>query len=248
MRENTFLGGVAAPRVLHRRAGVIVIDKPAGLATQAPAGIPSAEAWLRRWLRDTSAGSYLGVPHRLDRAVSGVLAFADTPRGARQLSRQFARRQVTKRYLALVAPCEGITPPLPGVAAEWRDHVAKVPDEPRARIVAADAADAREAVTVARLLGRVSSSGEERLLLALEPGTGRMHQLRLQAAARGLPIVGDVLYGAAPDPAWTGADPRNAAIALHAWSIGFSDPDTTAPVVVTTPPPATWPDVTPFVA
>ena len=248
MDDNTFLGGVAALRIISLRSGVIVVDKPAGLATQAPPGIPSAESWLRDWQADTSAGSYLGVPHRLDRAVSGVLAFAGTPRAARILSRQFARRQVTKRYLALVAPTEGVVPPPPNVVAEWRDHLAKVPNEPRARIVAADAEGAREAITSVRLVTSLATAAGMRLLLLLEPRTGRMHQLRVQAAARGLPIVNDQLYGAAGDPDWGDADPRTAAIALHAWSIGYADPETAAPVTITVAPPAPWPDVTSFLS
>lgn len=248
MGENTFLGGVETPRIAHHRSGVIVVDKPAGLATQAPPGIPSAETWLRGWQADTSAGSYLGVPHRLDRAVSGVIAFAVTPRAARQLSRQFARRQVGKRYLALVAPNEGVIPPLPGVVTEWRDHVAKVPDEPRARIVPAETDGAREAVTSMRLVASLATAAGTRLLVLLEPQTGRMHQLRIQAAARGLPIVNDQLYGAAADPAWCGGDPRADAIALHAWSIDFADPDSGEPVTVSTVPPPRWPDVTPYLA
>ena len=100
--------GVAdLPTVLLERSGVVAIAKPFGLATQAPAGFPSVESWLRDRL---PAGAYLGVPHRLDRAVSGVLLMATTPRAARQLSRQFERRQVTKTYVAIVAPGAAVSP------------------------------------------------------------------------------------------------------------------------------------------
>ena len=88
------------PAKLLERSGVVAIAKPSGLATQAPPGLPSVEAWLRGLL---PAGAYLGVPHRLDRAVSGVLLMATTPRAARQLSRQFERRQITKTYVAILA-------------------------------------------------------------------------------------------------------------------------------------------------
>lgn len=76
------------PTILLERSGVVALAKPFGLATQAPAGFPSVESWLRDRL---PVGAYLGVPHRLDRAVSGVLLMATTPRAARQLSRQFER-------------------------------------------------------------------------------------------------------------------------------------------------------------
>ena len=125
---------------------------------------------------------------------------------------------------------------------EWRDLVEKVPEEARARIVMAGG---REAVTRARLVARLPAAGDRhRLLLALEPLTGRMHQLRLQAAARGLPIVGDVLYDAAADRRWSNAAAAGLPeppIALHAARIRYLDPDTGEPVVAAAPLPGYWP-------
>jgi 23S rRNA pseudouridine1911/1915/1917 synthase len=82
----------------------------------------------------------------------------------------------------------------------------------------------------------------ETLFLELEPLTGRMHQLRVQAAARGLPIVGDTLYGGRPLDGSRQA-PRAEAIGLHAWRITFRDPATATEVTVTCPPPSgpPWP-------
>lgn len=230
------------PRVLHESAGVVALDKPPGLATQAPPGIASVESWVRR--RMAGPGGYVGVPHRLDRAVSGVLLMAVTPRAARQLSRQFERREVGKHYLALVRDAGHFAD---AAVAEWRDVVEKVPGEPRARIAAAGAAGGREAVTRARLVARVGDAAREPLLLLLlEPLTGRMHQLRVQAAVRGMPIAGDALYGGPAAAEWGSApraeDPRNAAVALHAWRIRYRDPDGRQPVTVEAAPPAAWPE------
>ncbi len=232
-----------APTLLFERSGVLALAKPAGLATQAPPGIPSVEAWVRRLLYGAAAAGYVGVPHRLDRAVSGVLLMTATPRAARKLSRQFERREVAKAYRALVEP-RGTewhaTEPV-----EWRDHVEKVADEARARIAPADAPHAREALTRARLLARLTGpTAGCRLLLGLEPHTGRMHQLRLQAAVRGLPIVGDRLYDPAADQQWCGpaaADDREPPIALHAERIRYHDPDTGGEVVAEAPVPGSWP-------
>ncbi len=233
------------PSLLYERSGVVAIAKPAGLATQAPPGIESVEAWLRRTLFGATGRGYVGVPHRLDRAVSGVLLMAATPRAARKLSRQFERREVGKHYLALVEP-RG-TAWTEADAAEWRDLVAKVPEEARARIAATDDPAAREAVTRVRLVARVPHGPVAmRLLLALEPLTGRMHQLRLQSATRGLPIVGDVLYDTAADTRWSGgpaADQREPPIALHAARICYADPDTGAEAVAAAPVPEYWPPV-----
>lgn len=231
------------PVLLFERSGVLAVAKPAGLATQAPPGIDSVEAWVRR----AHAGStgYVGVPHRLDRAVSGVMLLAATPRAARVLSRQFERRQVRKTYLAIV---EGDPTADATIAAEWHDHVMKVDGQPRATVVPPDATGGREAVTRPRLLARLDAvAGRDRLLLELEPCTGRMHQLRVQAAARGLPILGDILYGGiASDSGWSPpqAGLREPPIALHAWRIRFADPDGGQPVVAEAPLPTYWPAAT----
>jgi len=225
----------AEPFVLRSEGGVWCVAKPPGLATQAPPGVPSAEAWLRGRL---PPGAYVGVPHRLDRAVSGVLLLAITPRAARKLSRQFERREIVKTYLALLTGPATDATDMPDEAL-WQDCIAKVPDEPRARIAACDEPGARSAETRVRILGRPAQGA---LFVEFEPRTGRMHQLRVQAAARGLPIVGDMLYGAPPEPD-PAADPRRRPIALHAWRIAYADPDTGAIIRVEAAPPVGWPAI-----
>jgi len=248
--------------VLHDSGGVLAVAKPAGLPTQAPAGINSVESLIRERLFGTTAraavaagqrrhpGGFLGVPHRLDRPVSGVLLLATTPRAARLLSRQFERRQITKTYLALVAGEAGL--PALGEAFEWHDTIRKVPDEPRAEIVAAGTAGGQDAVTT----GRVVWAGSGMRLLQLVPLTGRMHQLRLQAAARGMPVLGEPLYAgdgsaAAPPPddlpRDPSADPRAVSLALHAWRIAFTDPATAVATEVGCPLPADSPWLWPAV-
>lgn len=242
---------MSEPRVLREGAGVVALWKPAGLATQAPPGIDSAEAWLRGRLHGGSRGGYVGVPHRLDRAVSGVVLLAATPRAARQLSRQFERRQVTKGYLAIVTEAANAA----GTSAdgfEWHDTIEKIPECARARIVVEGTPAGRPAVTRGRVLRRLSAG---RLLISLAPVTGRMHQLRLQAAARGLPVLGDDLYGSV-DADWsariaTAADvwrdsavAGTPAIALHAARIDYADPDGGGPVAVEAPLPDYWDELT----
>jgi 23S rRNA pseudouridine1911/1915/1917 synthase len=252
--------------IIHDSGGVLAVAKPAGLATQAPAGIPSVESLVRERLfgaavkaaqsagRRRHPGGFLGVPHRLDRAVSGVLLLATTPRAARQLSRQFERREIHKTYLAIVWSSATSTLTR-GMTFEWRDTIRKVADAPRAEIVPEGTTEGREAVTIGRVLPAADAeplpAGMPRLpesenlrpdagtlLLQFEPLTGRMHQLRVQAAARDMPIVGDTLYGGRPlDNA------HSEAIGLHAWRITFRDPATGTETTVTCPPPtsAPWP-------
>jgi 23S rRNA pseudouridine1911/1915/1917 synthase len=227
--------------VLFESSGVLAVCKPAGLPTQAPPGITSVESLLRRqcfgdaFSADQAAGvrrhpgGFLGVPHRLDRPVSGVLLLATTPRAARQLSRQFERRQIGKTYLAVVPNPKEAMPA--GTTFEWRDMIRKVPDEPRAEIVPGGTAGCHEALTI----GRVLLVAGDRSLLALEPRTGRMHQLRVQAASRGMPVAGDTLYGGTSLS--ESSEDRTAAIALHAWRIRLSDPESGAPTEVSCPLP-----------
>jgi len=240
------------PHLIRKSAGVVAVWKPAGLATQAPPGIPSLESWLRRQLHGESADGYLGVPHRLDRGVSGVLLFASTPRAARQLSRQFERRQIRKTYLAIVACGDADRDGIEQMSVEampWRDMIEKIPDEARARIVPPGETGGREAITLARVDRHLAT---DRLLVELSPVTGRMHQLRLQAAARGLRVLGDELYGSA-DVAWSAAvsdalagqasadDPRTRPIALHASRIVYADPDSSVETTVEAALPDYWP-------
>lgn len=228
------------PLIVGRWAGVVAIAKPAGLPTQAPPGIESVESWVRANVPLARAG-YLGVPHRLDRAVSGILLLAETPRAARQLSRQFERRQIAKRYVAVLATGGG-TRPVAG--ALWEDDLLKVPDEPRARLAAPGEAGARRATTrvgAVEPVGEPAGSGP--VVVILEPSTGRMHQLRVQSASRGHPVVGDELYGgpAIDVGAGAGGDRRSLPILLHAWDIVWRDPDSDAPRCARAELPATWP-------
>lgn len=225
--------------VLYDAGGVLAVAKPAGLPTQAPTGIESAESCVRHRLFGDAAsrggrhpGGFLGVPHRLDRPVSGVLLFATTPRAARQLSRQFERRRVTKTYVALLDASAGAVDD----RFEWRDFVRKVPDAARAEIVSGENAGGREAVTT----GRVIAVHDGVVRVELVPATGRMHQLRVQAASRRMPVLGDVVYGGPPGVTDAGEDPRLLPIALHASRIAFEDPVTGLPVEVDCPPPTGW--------
>lgn len=223
------------PVILLQASGVVAVCKPAGIATQAPPGIDSLEHWLRASLQVGSQG-YLGIPHRLDRSVSGVVLLATTPRAARKLSRQFERREIAKTYLAVVERRADEAVLSAAGDREWRDVVRKVPEEARSEIVAASDPGGREAVTSMRVV--VDDGDVGRMLVELAPLTGRMHQLRLQAASRGLPIVGDGLYGGTPFGA---GESRELPILLHAWRIAYDDPDTGERRVVSAPLPDYWP-------
>jgi 23S rRNA-/tRNA-specific pseudouridylate synthase len=249
---------IAKLEILYEDDICVAVLKPAALATQAPRGIDSVELRVRALLgqrvaaagfRDESSGeTYLGLPHRLDRAVSGVVLFAKTRRAARTISRQFERRQVRKIYWACVeGRVDAAAAPLglagaagsePAALARdtWIDFLCKIPDQPRGEIVPPDHPGAQQAVLHYRVLGATPHGS----WLEIELETGRMHQIRVQAASRGHPVLGDTLYGSRIAFGPQSPDERQQEIALHAREISFVQPDTQLQIIVVAPCPATW--------
>ncbi len=219
-------------RILLEDDTVMAVGKPSGVATQAPAAFDSLEARIRRYL--AGAGDpkaiYLGIPHRLDRAASGAMVFAKTRRAARQLSKQFERRRVRKIYWACV---ERVVEPLTGT---WTDYLHKVYGQPRTMIVEHTHPDGREAVLRYRTLGYHAAGS----WLEIELETGRTHQIRIQAASRGYPLLGDSHYGGRTPFGVQYEDERLRAIALHAHSLMFFHPTTKAETLVEAPLGEAW--------
>lgn len=171
--------------VLHVDEQVLVINKPPGTLSQPDrTGDPDVLQLGREILAgDGSEEPFLGLVHRLDRPTSGVMALARTSEAARVLSAQFRERTAEKRYLALV---EG---ELNGIGS-WTDYIAKPDRQPQ--LVTPDHPEGKRAT----LRWQALASNEECTLLQIELQTGRPHQIRLQGAKRGHPVVGDVRYGA----------------------------------------------------
>ena len=219
--------------VLYDSGPCLVVNKPPGLLTQAPAGIDSLEVRVKEFhrQREQKEGNiYLGVPHRLDRPVSGAIAFARHVRAAQRLSAQFENRTVTKMYWALV---EGVVEPDEGT---WTDYLHKRHGMAQAIVVAPD--DPRGKLAVMRF--RVLARNEIGTWLEIELETGRTHQIRVQAASRAHPVLGDVQYGATGPFGEQFADERLRAIALHARQLGFNHPMTGEAVDITAPLPSAW--------
>ncbi len=154
------------------------------------------------------------------------MVFGLTRKAAWKLSKQFAQRWVRKVYWVGV---EGAVEPQDGT---WVDTIRKVPGEPRAEI----SPDGREAVLHYAVRGR----GPWGTWLEVELETGRTHQIRVQAASRGHPVLGDAQYGAVGGFGPRHDDERLRAIALHARSLSFRDPTSREDVTVVAPLPAPW--------
>lgn len=218
--------------VLFEDNHCLAVNKPAGLLAQGDAtGEESLLDWARNYLKVKYAkpgNVFVGLVHRLDRPTSGVVLLARTSKAAARLSEQFRRGSVEKVYWALV---EGRCPVDRG---EWCDVLRK--DEQRN--VVEVVADEDEEGRGARLAFRVLERTGQRSLLELRPITGRSHQIRVQLAARGLPIVGDRKYGARTT---LRAEDGGFRVALHARSLTFTHPTRKEAISVCAPVPADWP-------
>ena len=173
------------PRLLHRDASVLVLNKPAGLPVHKGPGGGETLADHLDVLR-------FGLPrapelaHRLDKDTAGCLVLGRHRRALERLGLMFKRGEVTKIYWAVV---EGGPAEEPGEIA-----IAMSPRDPKRGWWMKADPKGQPALTRYRVLGR----GDGRSWLALEPVTGRTHQLRLHCAESGFPILGDTIYGTAP--------------------------------------------------
>jgi 23S rRNA pseudouridine1911/1915/1917 synthase len=219
--------------ILYDSGPCLVINKPPGLLTQAPAGIDSLEVRVKAFYREREqkqGNIYLGLPHRLDRPVSGAIMFARHVRAAQRLATQFENRTVTKIYWALV---EGNVQPDEGT---WQDYLHKRHGMAQAIVVPEDDPRGKLAVMHYRVLAHVAAAS----WLEVQLETGRTHQIRVQAASRRHSIIGDSQYGASLPFGEQFEDERLRAIALHARQLGFNHPMTGEPIDVVAPPPAVW--------
>lgn len=170
-------------RVLHRDAEVIVIDKPAGLAVQGGTGTDRhLDGMLDALTFDARERPRL--VHRLDRDTSGILVLARSAAAASKLTAAFRDKTARKIYWALVVGVPGAREGRIGLA------LAKRSGQYGERVVADEAG--KTAITRYRVIDQVS---KRCAWLALEPLTGRTHQLRAHCMAMGTPIVGDGKYG-----------------------------------------------------
>lgn len=220
-------------RILYEEGPCLAVAKPAGVLTQAPPYIDSLERRVKEFLRirDARPGKvYLGIPHRLDRPVSGILVMAKHARAAKRLSQQFERRMIEKLYWAWL---EG---ELGSEAGTWTDRVRKIPDQAQAEVVSEDEPEGRDAVLHYRVLVRQ----EARTLVEITLETGRYHQIRAQASHRRHPVVGDQLYGATTCFGPAREDERERSIALHARQLSFYHPMTREPVSLVADLPDYW--------
>jgi len=221
-------------QILYEDNHCLAVNKPAPLLTQGPPGIPTLEAMAKDYLKEKyhKAGYvYLGIPHRLDRPVSGVVLFARSTKAAQRLAEQFRARQVVKVYKGIVA---GYPEHSEGI---WQDWLRKIKEAARSEIVPEFSDGAKLSLLRYRVLQGCAGGA----LVEFRPETGRMHQIRLQASRHGHPILGDVSYGSQASFGPPAELPRDRVIALHAHSLTFLHPIRYEPITVTASLPDYWP-------
>jgi 23S rRNA pseudouridine955/2504/2580 synthase len=219
----------APPRefaVVFEDEHLIAIDKPAGVAVHGGSGVSFGV--IEQLRRARPAARFLELVHRLDRETSGILLVAKKRSALVALQDQFRERETGKTYLALV---EGAWPAnkkvLDAPLAKYLlpDGSGAGAGERRVRVVAKDHPDAMRAVTLVRVLARLSLPGDAAplSLLAVTIKTGRTHQIRVHLASAGHPIAGDDKYGESErQRAFQKLGLKR--MFLHAWRLQFNHP------------------------
>jgi 23S rRNA pseudouridine1911/1915/1917 synthase len=212
--------------VLYEDNHLLAISKPAGLPTMGvaesePSLLNLAKEYIKQ--RYNKPGNvYLGIVSRLDAPVTGVVLIARTSKAARRLTEQFRGREVEKTYWALV---DGHIAPAAGECVDWLGQ-----DERHRRmwIVGPTLPGAKQARLAYKRIAELTDSS----LLEVTLETGRKHQIRLQLAHRGYPILGDRKYGS--------RRPWAVGIALHARRLVLTHPVKGDRLVIEAPVPTAW--------
>lgn len=235
-------------RVLFEDNHLLVIDKPAGLATMGTGDSDSVHGLACEYIRrkyNKPGKVYLGVVHRLDSMTSGAIVLARTSKAAARLSEQFRRAAAGpgKTYLAVLdSDCGGLDR-----RGTLTDRIVKNERQHRMEIAQGDVSADRDAVDRAGVdrgdadsalavldYERIETADRRLTLVRVELKTGRKHQIRTQFAHRGYPVWGDVKYG---------AKRRGViGIALHAVRLSITHPTAKTAMTFVSPVPKAWSD------
>lgn len=177
-------------KILYEDNHLIAVFKPAGLLVQGNiTGEPTLMDEVKEYLKEKykkPGNVFLGLVHRLDRPVSGVILFAKTSKGAARISEQIRERKMSKIYHAVI---EGRINPTSG---KLKNFLKK--DEGKRIAIISDTP--QEGFMRAVLYYKTVLAADRYSLLAIRLETGRFHQIRIQLSTAGHPIVGDKKYGA----------------------------------------------------
>ena len=212
--------------VLYEDNHIISAIKPAGVLSQSDGSdAPDMLTILKAYIKekyDKPGDVYLGLVHRLDRPVSGVMVFARTSKAASRLSEQIRLRKVDKIYRCVVGG-------VPDPSGRLENYISK--DEDSNTVTVSD--QERPGFKASYLDYRTIASKDGFSLVEVRLGTGRSHQIRAQMAHKGYPLIGDRKYGS--------ADKRCKDIALEAYKLSFEHPVKRENITFEAPIPSSWP-------
>ena len=213
--------------VIYEDNHLLVVNKASGVLVQPdPSGEPALEQLLKQYLADKYGKPgevFLGVVHRLDRPVSGLVVFARTSKALARMNELFKQRDVQKVYRAVVA---GEPPDEAATLVHW---ITRYPQQNQSKAHRKEVPGSQRA----ELHYRVVQRSEKYKLLEINLMTGRHHQIRAQLQAVGCPIVGDLKYGyprSSPD----------GSIFLHAGRITFVHPVKKEEITIEASMPTLW--------
>ncbi len=231
-------------RILYEDNHILIVNKRCGEIIQGDktGDEPLSEAYKAFIAqRDAKPGQvFVGVPHRLDRPVSGIVILAKTSKALERLTAMFRDGSIHKTYWALSCAAPQ---PEEGELTDWmvrnekqnKSYICKSPDADRNR--PSDGGKApRPDAKLAKLRYRLAGSTQRYFLIEVRLLTGRHHQIRCQLANIGCVIKGDLKYGAPRSNADGG-------ICLHSRSVNFIHPVKKTEITITAPPPASWPEL-----
>ena len=219
------------PTIIFEDSQLIVLNKPTGIAVEADRfGHPGVQGWVASYFdgKKMPSNTIIGIVHRIDRPVSGVVLMAKKKSVLVDLNAQFAAGTVSKVYYAGV---EG-TPPKP--EGKLEHFLMKDPEQKKA-IITPKKSKRSAAVSLSY---KTLHSDKGITLLEVRPHTGKYHQIRAQLSEMGCPIIGDALYGSKKSF-------LQDAILLHAASLTCIHPATKEEVTFSAPLPNAWPIVLP---
>jgi 23S rRNA pseudouridine1911/1915/1917 synthase len=207
-------------KILFEDNHLIVCVKPAGVLSQADGkDLPDMLTLLKAYVKEKyqkPGNVYIGLLHRLDLNVGGVMVFAKTSKAASRLSESIRGGEFSKKYFAVV---NGILPV--GETKRIVDRLEK--DEETKTAFVAEKGRGKEAALTYTVSESTSVNGDILSLLAIELHTGRFHQIRIQMASRGFPLYGDLKYGKKTPKSQT-------ELGLYAYELEFEHPITREPM------------------
>lgn len=220
--------------IIHEDAALLVVHKPAGLAAQtAHLGQPDLVSELKNYRKSKNEDTYIGVIHRLDQPVEGLLVFAKTPEAAKRLSAELSDKTLIKRYSALIC---GKPSAQQGTLTDYLQKDARTN---LSAVVPDTAKGAKPAKLSWKLIKSFSTAAGAYSLVEIELFTGRHHQIRVQMSNAGYPLLGDAKYGSAQSQKIS-AQAGITSVALIADYIEFVHPQSKKTLSFKTAYPSEW--------